>query len=454
MNSGPSSFGHLFLKLRNPENTKSKELIDYGVNYAADADRNEGIFYAVKGIFGLYGGRFTMLPFHQKIREYINVEGRDLWEYPLNFSTEETDELIDHLLELDQAQAPYHFFSNNCSYQIARALEAVRPSLRISKNLPAWVIPLDVLKEMAREPYLLIPPTFHRSLKSDYLESLRHLDSNGLKSLEEVNRTLKLPDDKALENNDKAAVLDAAMKFYALKSYQAHQDLDQEKYRLSVARARLGVASTDRISATPTPPDQSHDSGGVSLGRGWSKDGGHYQSFKLRQAFHEITQEDSGAVKFSHIESLSYNFRYSDSGRASLEDFTLLNLLNTSPITHLDRPFSWRAHLGVEDHFQTRAQGGIGASQDLSSRFRITQLLFASQRRSETGGGVNVVLVGRPFQDLGFLADGSYIWTTTSKRRWNLRAQLDYQLSKNWDFVIEHENQSFTEGKILYSFLF
>jgi hypothetical protein len=190
------------------------------------------------------------------------------------------------------------------------------------------------------------------------------------------------------------------------------------------------------------------------LGRGWSKAGGHYQSFKLRQAFHEITQEDSGAVKFSHIESLSYNFRYSDSGRASLEDFTLLNLLNTSPITHLDRPFSWRAHLGVEDHFQTRAQGGIGASQDLSSRFRITQLLFASQRRSETGGGVNVVLVGRPFQDLGFLADGSYIWTTTSKRRWNLRAQLDYQLSKNWDFVIEHENQSFTEGKILYSFLF
>ena len=101
-----SSFGHTFLKLVNPENAKNKDLIDYGVNYAANADSSEGVFYALKGLMGFYGGVFTMLPYHQKIREYINIEGRDIWEYPLNLSPSEVDFLVDHLLELENSSSP------------------------------------------------------------------------------------------------------------------------------------------------------------------------------------------------------------------------------------------------------------------------------------------------------------------------------------------------------------
>jgi hypothetical protein len=129
-----SSFGHTFLKLINPINAKNKDLIDYGVNYAADADESEGIFYALKGLFGLYGGRFTMLPYHQKIREYINLEGRDIWEYPLALTPEEVDELINHLLEMDNSSSPYYFFSDNCSYQILTTLDTVRPDLKLSEK--------------------------------------------------------------------------------------------------------------------------------------------------------------------------------------------------------------------------------------------------------------------------------------------------------------------------------
>ena len=66
-----SSFGHTFLKLVNPANAKNKDLIDYGVNYAADGDENEGLFYAVKGLFGVYSGRFTMLPYHQDRKSVV-----------------------------------------------------------------------------------------------------------------------------------------------------------------------------------------------------------------------------------------------------------------------------------------------------------------------------------------------------------------------------------------------
>lgn len=454
MNSGPSSFGHLFLKLKNPENAGHKELIDYGLNYAADADRNEGIFYAIKGLFGFYGGRFTLLPFHRKLREYTNVEGRDLWEYPLNFSPEETEDLIDHLLELDGAFAPYYFLSNNCAYQIARALEAVRPSLKISQKLPPWVIPLDVLKLMDREPGLIQPGIYHRSLKSEYLASLRTLSTTGREALDSVEKNLTWPSQIDLSKEEKAAVFDAAMKHLALKSYQSGSDLGSDKYKLSVARARLGIPSKDVAQVTPPPPEKSHDSGGVAVGRGHAESGGGYQSLKIKQAFHDITQEGSGAAKFSHVEALSVDFRYYDLGRSTLNEFTLLSLLNTSPITHLDRPFSWRAQVGVEDRFQTRVEGGIGVSQDLGDRIRVTQLLFASQRQSESGGGANVIVVGRPIQRLGLLADGKYTWTTTNRRRWILQAKLDYQIHRNWDFIVEHENQNFMEAKFQYSFLF
>ncbi len=104
-----SSYGHTFLKIINPENAKNKDLIDYGINYAANTDASEGFFYAIKGLFGLYSGQFTMLPYHQKIREYINLEGRDIWEYHLNFTPEEVSFLVDHLIEMQIARAPYFF---------------------------------------------------------------------------------------------------------------------------------------------------------------------------------------------------------------------------------------------------------------------------------------------------------------------------------------------------------
>jgi len=100
LGNASSSFGHTFLKVINPNNAKNKELIDYGVDYSAQTDASEGLLYAVKGLVGVYPGRFAMMPFHQKIREYLNVDGRDIWEYHLNFTPDEVDFLISHLLEM------------------------------------------------------------------------------------------------------------------------------------------------------------------------------------------------------------------------------------------------------------------------------------------------------------------------------------------------------------------
>ena len=78
LGSASSSFGHTFLKVVSGNNHGNKDLLNYGINYAAAASRSEGMLYAIKGIFGFYKGYFAMLPYHQKLREYVNLEGRDI----------------------------------------------------------------------------------------------------------------------------------------------------------------------------------------------------------------------------------------------------------------------------------------------------------------------------------------------------------------------------------------
>ncbi|MCB0370155.1 MAG: DUF4105 domain-containing protein, partial [Bdellovibrionales bacterium] len=125
LNNPGSSFGHTFIRLHNPNS--SSELLDYGVNFAAYTENDSGALYALKGLFGFYKGSYSMLPYHQKIREYTNLEGRDLWEYKLDLSPDEVDFIIDHLLELDGSYSYYYFSDENCSYQILELLNIVRP---------------------------------------------------------------------------------------------------------------------------------------------------------------------------------------------------------------------------------------------------------------------------------------------------------------------------------------
>ncbi|MBO9667679.1 MAG: DUF4105 domain-containing protein, partial [Bdellovibrio sp.] len=105
LSSAPSSFGHTFLRMHNPKNTGQLDLLDYGINYAASTGTEDGALYALKGIFGYYPGSYSMLPYHQKIREYSNLEGRDLWEYRLNLSPAQVELMINHLLELEGSYA-------------------------------------------------------------------------------------------------------------------------------------------------------------------------------------------------------------------------------------------------------------------------------------------------------------------------------------------------------------
>jgi len=61
----------------------TSRLLSFAVNYAARTDETNGFAYAIKGVFGFYPGYYSLLPYYVKVREYNDLERRDVWEYPL-----------------------------------------------------------------------------------------------------------------------------------------------------------------------------------------------------------------------------------------------------------------------------------------------------------------------------------------------------------------------------------
>lgn len=467
MGNTSSSYGHTFLKIINPENAKNKDLIDYGINYAANTDTSEGFFYAIKGLFGMYSGQFTMLPYHQKIREYINLEGRDIWEYHLNFNEEEVSFLVDHLIEMQKALAPYFFFSDNCSYQILRALEAVRPQLNLADDFKYFVIPIDTVKKITElnddpEFELVSFTKYKKSLKTDYLQSYGHLDSLQRKALLQAVGTQSIPADYELNLLERAQVLETAMKYYSIQAFRTEKNYEDEKYKLYLERVNLGNITLPAADENTQPPEKSHDSSAMYFGFG-EQNKLHFSSFKFRNALHDLEQTDFGTVTFSHNEMASFEVRYTQPDNNSAEKaqnsvksfrlhrFTLLNLINMNPVTILDKNLSWRINAAIRDEWKQDVEGGFGYSYDYPffKRTRIGAFLSGktfSEYDSHgdfkylNGLGPNVLMVTRLTERLGLSIDLSYYLNYENDPFFRYKSKMNYSLKQNFDFQLQFEN--------------
>ena len=134
LNNPSSAFGHTLLRLDKAEGApraKHFELLDYGVDYAATVDTPNAILYAVKGLFGRFQGQFKHYAYYYKVRQYGDYESRDLWEYDLALTPEETALLAAHLWELGGTWFAYWYLDENCSYHVLGALEAAAPRLEL-----------------------------------------------------------------------------------------------------------------------------------------------------------------------------------------------------------------------------------------------------------------------------------------------------------------------------------
>ncbi len=351
MNSPASMFGHTLLRI---DSDKESNMYSFAVNYSAITDETNGVFFAIKGLLGFYEGYFGLLPYYEKIKEYSNLENRDIWEYPLDFTKDEVERMLLHLWELKDVYTHYYFFDENCSYNLLLVLEAARPGVNLSEMMPPWVIPMDTVRAI-RETGYNSGAVVYRPAKAAKIRHIEGVLGDGLRKLaddaaygardpDEIGRDAEIPKD------DRARVLDLASEYlqyrYA-KRMVAKDEYSTRYLKVLGARSRLGQIPEYRIEA-PRPPEEGHGPARLSLGTG-VKEGAAFLSLRARPANHALLDPDAGYLPGAAITFMEAEARYNfTEEKLSLERFTLVDITSASPRDEFFKPISWKVSAEIQ----------------------------------------------------------------------------------------------------------
>ena len=376
LNSAGSSFGHTFLRLESPSNANRSELLDYGINFAARTSQEKGALYALYGLFGFFPGSYSMLPYHQMIKDYSNLEGRDLWEYQLNLTLEEVKRLQFHLLELEGSYFDYYFLSDNCSFEILKLIEIARPGMVLAKDSELFMIPLDAVKTLKS---LITTKKYRPSLETKWQLIRKNLKPERRKAILDFKQSLNSASALTIEE------LEAAQSYLALKEVEDPKAWSPKVFELSKERAkRGGQVHLESEVATPSSPDQSPNSSALQLG--YLEAGEKSPVFGFHFAFHDSYSRDAELSPFSHLELGAIQFgKY-------LQRYRILEMLSTKAINQFETPVSWGLILGGDqDVFEpqkvrSKALGRVGLSFDLADdQWRVTNLLLLGAAENSEG---------------------------------------------------------------------
>jgi len=379
ISSPASSFGHVFLKFHNSRRGEGLELLDYSVNYAARTADTRGALYAWYGLLGYFPGTYGMAPYHHLIKEYTNMEGRDLWEYELNFTRHENETLFKHLWELERGYFDYYFLDENCALLITRLLEVARPSMKLWQGHDIWVLPLDTVKS-AYKAGIVSSAEFRPSLQSALSAELKPLSLSGELKIRELNQNRhNIEKQKEIINEMNVQELEAAQTYFNMKLMEDVKAYKDVLFYLGRRRASLNTLALAKTEVTAPPsPHLRPDSAMTAL---WGE--GPLYGVSVRPAGYDLLSSHLGVAAFSEFEVLKFDLNFNSKESSDfVHDLKVLNVLNSTAINGIERPLSF----GFAAQYSDRWQGPIklGWSVDLGPHGR--WMNFAKARWQEKKG--------------------------------------------------------------------
>lgn len=460
MNSPASMFGHTLLRIDAKGQTRGTRLLAYAVNYAANTEEDNGLVFAVKGIFGGYPGTFGLFPYYKKVKQYSRIENRDIWSYRLNFDHAEIQRMLRHLWELKGAKSPYYFFTRNCSYELLTLLETGRPGLRLNREFPAWVIPTDTLRVLRSQPGLISRVEYRPSRQTVLTAHYDQLTAQdqalavalGIGSLQpDAARAARRP---AMQ---RARTLQVG---YGLAEYRYRSgDLTRKAFlpraqRLLAARSDTGV-SGDIFEPPPRPPvdpSRGHDTARLSVGS-VVENGTMSLDLRIRPAYHDLLDPRGGYKAGGEVMFADLDLRYAPSrNKLRFHHFTAIDVRSIAPRTPLYKPLSWQVQTGVrrapaQPLFDGDGgdpvfylQGGPGLAYGRLSRVTVYGFALGSldagpglHRDVRPGAGLAFGLLGHAMRGLNFKATVSGLAFPGARDKRQLRASVggQWQITQN-----------------------
>ncbi|MEW5756654.1 MAG: DUF4105 domain-containing protein [Pseudomonadota bacterium] len=357
-NSASSMFGHTLLRVDRVGQTDATKMLDYTLNYAAEADDSGGLSYAIKGLTGGFIGKFHIIPYYMKLREYAQMENRDIWEYRLNLEPETVEFILMHAWELLPTHFDYYFFTENCSYHVLSLIEVEERYRGLTDDYPGWVLPVDTLRSLERRGMVsevVYNPSHYRVIN----ERRRMISPDDERLAREIARDGLMAQPGAMAGKDpeqQAAILDLAYDYFRYDKIARNKmiasELSEQERQLLLARSKLAVTTqVPVITAPDVRPDEGHKTARAHLGLG-SEDRGDFIEFGVRAVYHDWLDPQPGykshfALEFGRLDARQYRTDEGDH-ELKLDRFHLIRLDNFEPQDDFFGRIAWNVATGWE----------------------------------------------------------------------------------------------------------
>lgn len=380
LNSPSSMFGHTLLRIDQVDSASNNTaLLSYALNFGAFIEGSDNsMLYAWKGLMGGYPGLFALVPYREKLAEYTRLENRDLWEYQLNLTPEETGRMIEHVWELKQIRFDYFFFDENCSFRLLELLQVARPGLQLTDQFQLTAIPTDTVKavdDAGLVEQINYRPSRERELQSR-ANALSPAEQELLQQLAAGSAQVDQAEFQVLSPERQALVQDGA---FRLLRYQAN---GQERDSVTAQRS---FELLQAISRNPPPslqierpglPEDGHDSRTWQVGAG-SRGDRAFGEYGLRMAYHDLEDNLDSFPLGAQIEILNLKVRQYEGNDWKLQQLDLASIRSLTPRNQLLQPLSWQVRGGLErvpgnsdkdgeETLVSHISGGAGGSWQLS----------------------------------------------------------------------------------------
>ncbi len=386
LNNPASMFGHTLLRIDAPSQDESTRLLAQTVSFVAITEQERGLSFALRGLFGGYPGKFSISRYSVRVKEYGDIDNRDIWEYRLDLTPAEILLMLMHVWELQSAYFDYFFLDENCSYQLLSLLEVARPSLHLTDQFQWWAIPADTVRGVTEVPGLLKGVRFRPARSTVLKQRALSMEKDLLVIAKDLAKGKIAANAEALQRlnpHDHAQALELAVEYLEYRqafdalSYKPDDHHHHHLLPLLEARSRLDVPPQIPQFKTPeVRPDQGHKSARIGIGYGY-EDPLQFLQFDFRHVYHDLLDPQGGFVRGAQLEFLNAAVRYYPSkDKVSLERIGFVDILSAVPHGRLLKPFSWKANVAIgrmrfasDDRPLTgQLNAGVGLSYDLPSK--------------------------------------------------------------------------------------
>lgn len=387
-----STFGHILVKTDDGNTPKDTgNLLSNSYNYGATIPQNEnGVLYALKGLFGVYQAGFAKAQFFTQDAVYAQNEQRDMWEYALSLDDDNKALLNYHLHEVQGAKFSYFFIKQNCGYRSGELLELIS-DIKMTNRLGGWYAPefvFDQMNDFHQQSAIIDQITYHPSeqnLVRGYFEQLPKALQH---KINEFIRTENEAIFDAMSEADQSLALDFLIAHRNYKASQKNSEHHQAVNKKLVAK-RLALPAGNRLTdlQQPQKPRPTDSNRTTKVGVYATKD-----ELGVMGAMFSKDPLDSQTELDRRFDAVRVELGIQDD-RLRLKAFDFLHLEQIENLADRlagEPKLSWRLQAGVQpDVFankqsMTFATGGVGLGGYLHSNRKVLGYAFANAVLSDS----------------------------------------------------------------------